>query len=625
MKALIKVGYGCNDHCTFCHTYDVRHIDDRADRVARKIARAAALGHSMVVFSGGEPTIRREIFSWASVANRLGLAVGLVTNGRMLSYAPFLARMLAHRLEYVYLSLHGGDARVHDANVRSEAFTETWGGLQNCSGRGLDLTANCVVTCVNVDHLRAVVDLVATLPDVRLNLSMTEPKGGAEHLFDHVVPNLSFAADRVADALGHARDIGIGDRVGHGGFPLCLMAGYETAYGDLKTHGFATMSEVWEDDFFPVDDRNKVHPPVCESCALRGPCPGLYRGYEARHGSRELRPVAGVRSNSFNYVEERTIAWPAGAPCPLLAGGTTPYDRGRSLLLRSGNSIRVYRTATRDFSDVEIERTKRLLEQVYVDVSDKTAPDNFATDLRKLAVLPECQTCLAYESCTRCYHAVDEDLFTRDDAALLAQLADLRGDVLDVGCGDARYGDVIATLVNAGLVRYQGVEPNADAAARLRRLWPWASVTESPVETLDLARASYDHVLVLRSYNHLRDPRGVIAALVNALRPGGTLLVADNVAFGLVRDRRQTQRAEAGPAVFEHYRNDGPEQVVDALAFLPLDLVRKSEVAATTSNQWYLQYRRRDGAVTALQETGDVGARRPSSAVKRVTSPLAVS
>ena len=625
MKALIKVGYGCNDHCTFCHTYDVRHIDDTADRVARKIRRAAALGHSLVVFSGGEPTMRREIFSWASVANKLGMSVGLVTNGRMLSYAPFLERMLAHRLEYVYLSLHGGDARVHNANVRSDAFTETWRGLQNCSGHGLDLTANCVVTRVNVDHLRGVIDLVATLPDVRLNLSMTEPKGGAEHLFDQVVPNLSYAADRVADALGHARDIGIGDRVGHGGFPLCLLPGFEHAYGDLKSHGFATMTEVWEDDFFPVDDRNKIHPPVCQSCAMRGPCPGLYRGYEERHGSSELRPVTGVRSNSFNYVEERTIAWPDGAPCPLLADGTTPYDRGRSLLVRAGDTIRVYRTTTRDFSDVEIEATKRCLEQVYVDVSDKSAPDNFATDLRKLVVVPECKTCAVYENCTRCYQMVHDDIFTRDDAALLALLAEVRGDVLDVGCGDARYGDILAPLVTAGLVRYRGIEPNAEAASRLRRRWPWASITESRVEALDLDCAAYDHVLILRSYNHLRDPRGVIAALVSALRPGGTLLVADNVAFGLVRDRRQAERAEGGPAIFEHYRNDAAERVVDALAFLPLDLVRRVDVAPTTSNQWYLQYRRRADTTNAPHRAdGEAGVTR-SSDVKRSTIPLAVS
>ena len=41
-----------------------------------------------------------------------------------------------------------------------------------------------------------------------------------------------------------------------------------------------------------------------------------------------------------------------------------------------------------------------------------------------------------------------------------------------------------------------------------------------------------------------------------ALRPGGTFLVVDNVAFGLARTRTQTTRAERGAAGFEHYRND---------------------------------------------------------------------
>ena len=32
MKALIKVGYGCNAPCTFCPPLDVRHVDAPADR-----------------------------------------------------------------------------------------------------------------------------------------------------------------------------------------------------------------------------------------------------------------------------------------------------------------------------------------------------------------------------------------------------------------------------------------------------------------------------------------------------------------------------------------------------------------------------------------------------------------
>ena len=61
MKALIKVGYGCNNHCTFCHTLDVRDIDGTSAEVEAKIDRAAALGHRMVVLSGGEVTMRAEM------------------------------------------------------------------------------------------------------------------------------------------------------------------------------------------------------------------------------------------------------------------------------------------------------------------------------------------------------------------------------------------------------------------------------------------------------------------------------------------------------------------------------------------------------------------------------------
>ena len=86
MKALIKVGYACNENCTFCHTADMRHIDDSADRIDWKISRAKRLGYTMAVLSGGEPTMRPELLRWARKSAALGLDFGLVTNGLMLSY-----------------------------------------------------------------------------------------------------------------------------------------------------------------------------------------------------------------------------------------------------------------------------------------------------------------------------------------------------------------------------------------------------------------------------------------------------------------------------------------------------------------------------------------------------------
>ena len=91
MKALVKVGYGCNNHCTFCHTLDVRHVDAESDEIDRKIDRAAHLGHTMVVLSGGEATMRRELLRWAARTAARGMDFGLVTNGRMLVYPDLLS------------------------------------------------------------------------------------------------------------------------------------------------------------------------------------------------------------------------------------------------------------------------------------------------------------------------------------------------------------------------------------------------------------------------------------------------------------------------------------------------------------------------------------------------------
>src|SRR5687767_15003777 len=166
MKALIKVGYGCNENCTFCHTQDVRHVDGSSAEVHAKIERARRLGHTMVVLSGGEPTIRPELLEWAAHVARLGLDFGLVTNGLRLAYPQLVEALLKLRLKYVYMSLHGGSADVHNRLVRAKTFDEAHAALRNLSGRGLDLTINTVVTLQNVDQLRGVVDLILPYPDV---------------------------------------------------------------------------------------------------------------------------------------------------------------------------------------------------------------------------------------------------------------------------------------------------------------------------------------------------------------------------------------------------------------------------------------------------------------------------
>src|SRR4029077_242965 len=101
----------------------MRHMEHTAERIDWKIDRAKRLGYSMVVLSGGEPTMRPELLGWARQVAAAGLDFGLVTNGLMLSYPNVADELIDQcRLRYVYMSLHGGTAKVHGSVVRADTF-----------------------------------------------------------------------------------------------------------------------------------------------------------------------------------------------------------------------------------------------------------------------------------------------------------------------------------------------------------------------------------------------------------------------------------------------------------------------------------------------------------------------
>ncbi len=594
MKALIKVGYACNEHCTFCHTQDVRAIQGEAAEVEAKIRRAHALGHRMVVLSGGEPTIRPELLRWAAIVHELGMGFGLVTNGLVLAYTDVRERLIELGLAYVYMSLHAGDAAVHDRIVRAASFDTALAALQALSGRGLALTVNCVVTRQNLAHLRGLVDRVAELPDVTLKFSATEPKGGALRLIDVVVPRIADAAAAVHDALQYAATR-IAGRARHGGFPLCLLPGFEGAYDDLRTHAYWTMVEIGEPDLVPVDDRNHVHPAVCDDCRLRGGCPGLFTVDHARHGASALRPPApGPVSNAFDWVLETVAPVDDDGACPVLAQGIAPFERARHLFVRHDGKLARYRADTRDFTDLDLERIKHGAGQVYLDASRKPAVDDFGRDLVKLQRAALCGPCPERERCTGLFEPVFEPVFERDEAAMRGALATIRGDVLELGCGEGRLATLWAGAIARGDVRLVGVDPDAAALRRLGPRLPGASLVVGEAEAIlpTVADASVDAVVIAHAWNHLRSPAAVVEQVARVLRRGGELWVVDDVPFGLARTPRQQRAAHRAGATWQHLRNHDAAQAHRAIEGAALVLVERRDVGPDTSNQWLLRYRR---------------------------------
>lgn len=306
------------------------------------------------------------------------------------------------------------------------------------------------------------------------------------------------------------------------------------------------------------------------------------------------------RSNSFHFAPVRDVERAPGAPCPLaLSPERLPQALGhtarqRQVFLRFRDRMRLFESETRDFSDEEIARIRQL-GQLYMDVSVKHAPDDFSRDLRKLTLAVECTTCPELPSCAGCHAAVAEDVFRRDEGLVLRRLRELEGDVLDVGAGHAPYADEIAANVRYLRATYLAIDPDAHRLNLLRQRHPWVETRVGTIEDLANEGRCFRHVLFLRSYNHLDDPATALGAAKRLLASGGSLFLADDVAYGLVRSREQATRAESSQAAFEHYRNDSGVEAAAVVEELGgFALVERRDTTRNGSNLWLLRYRKNE-------------------------------
>ena len=300
-----------------------------------------------------------------------------------------------------------------------------------------------------------------------------------------------------------------------------------------------------------------------------------------------------LRSNSYHLTPVRDVARVAGEPCPLVRDEAVRQvpSRARALWLVLKDRMRLFETATRDFAEDELYAIKYGTGQIYLDVSRKVCVDDFARDLKRLVPVEECRRCSELEKCAGAYQISRELDFSAEEEALRRVLGTLRGTVVDLGCGHAPYADWLAPAAEGGQLQYVGIEPDTAVRQRLAERRPWAKLFRS----LDQAPSFIDHAMLLRSINHLPDPKAVVADLVARLAAGGTLLIVDNVAFGVVRTLEQALRAETSPAQFEHVNNASAQDIQRLLTDLPLELKEQHAVTPETSNQWMLRYERRAG------------------------------
>jgi radical SAM protein with 4Fe4S-binding SPASM domain len=171
----------CNLSCTHCYSKSGPGRTTEGELTTAEalgvIDNLADMGIPLILFTGGEPLLREDIWELATYARSRDLKMALSTNGTLIT--PDIARKIKDSgIEYAGISLDGARAETHDRFRNSPgAFKQTISAFASCKEAGLRCGVRVTLTNENCRELEALVDLAVSLGASRFCLYWLVPTG----------------------------------------------------------------------------------------------------------------------------------------------------------------------------------------------------------------------------------------------------------------------------------------------------------------------------------------------------------------------------------------------------------------------------------------------------------------
>jgi putative heme d1 biosynthesis radical SAM protein NirJ2 len=139
-------------------------------------------GFRIMVFSGGEPLLRKDIFELVAHAAGLGLRPVFGTNGILLT-REVVQKLKDSGASAMGISLDSTDAERHDQfRGIPGAFDRTMEGMKNCREIGLRFQIHTTVMDWNYDEIEKITDLAVETGGSAHHIFFLVPTGRAAHL-----------------------------------------------------------------------------------------------------------------------------------------------------------------------------------------------------------------------------------------------------------------------------------------------------------------------------------------------------------------------------------------------------------------------------------------------------------
>lgn len=185
-----EVTRSCNLACKHCRAE--AHCDPYPGECDTRAAKAFIdtlpdVGSPIIIFTGGEPLLRPDIFELASYARDKGLRAVMAPNGTLVT-PETAANIRDSGIQRCSISIDGADAAHHDAfRGVPGAFDGAMRGIKNLRDAGVEFQINTTVTKNNLLHFKEIFALANELGAAAWHIFLLVPMGRAAQLRDQVI------------------------------------------------------------------------------------------------------------------------------------------------------------------------------------------------------------------------------------------------------------------------------------------------------------------------------------------------------------------------------------------------------------------------------------------------------
>jgi len=207
----------CNLRCLHCYSASQSNGDNgelTTSEAKKLLSQLAEVNCPVVLFSGGEPLLRSDLFELLAETKKLSLRSVLSTNGTLISSSA-ADRLAEVGVKYAGISIDGQE-KFHDEFRQARgSFKSAVAGLDNCKKAGIKTGLRFTITRANFEYIPAVFEIAASIGARRICFYHLIRSGRAKKLENQVLTAAQTrqAVDTIIEKTGNFVEKGLVDEV----------------------------------------------------------------------------------------------------------------------------------------------------------------------------------------------------------------------------------------------------------------------------------------------------------------------------------------------------------------------------------------------------------------------------